>query len=211
MIKILIADDHPIVRRGLREIIEDEKDFLVIHEASNSFEVLDGLRNNKVDILLLDISMPGKSGLDLLTDVKKEFPDLKVLMLSGMSEELFAKRAIKSGAQGFLTKESAPELLISAIKKVSDGKRFVSEKLAEIMANELTNFAGSKPHERLSDREFEVLRLLGSGKTVGEISETLNLSVSTISTFRARILDKLHLRNNSELIQYCINENLLSS
>ncbi len=211
MIKILIADDHPIVRRGLREIIEDEKDFLVIHEASNSFEVLDGLRNNNVDILLLDISMPGKSGLDLLTDVKKEFPDLKVLMLSGMSEELFAKRAIKSGAQGFLTKESAPELLISAIKKVSDGKRFVSEKLAEIMANELTNFAGSKPHERLSDREFEVLRLLGSGKTVGEISETLNLSVSTISTFRARILDKLHLRNNSELIQYCINENLLSN
>ncbi len=209
MIKILIADDHPIVRRGLRDIIEDEKDLIIEYEASSAEEVLDGLRENKIDIVLLDISMPGKSGLDLIIDIKSEFPDVHVLVLSGMSEEQFAKRALKLGASGYLTKESAADLLINAIRKVHSGKKFISEKLAEIMVNDLLNTDSLKLHEKLSSREFEVLRLIGSGKSVGEIADILNLSVTTISTFRSRILTKLNLKNNSDIIQYCINENLL--
>lgn len=209
MVKILIADDHPIVRRGLKDIIAEEKDFIIECEAASADEVLDKLRNNFIDIVLLDISMPGKSGLDLIIDIKSEFPDVHVLVLSGMSEEQFAKRALKLGASGYLTKESAADLLINAIRKVISGKKYISEKLAEIMANDLTNSENIKLHEKLSAREFEVLRLIGSGKSVGEIAGILKLSVTTVSTFRSRILNKLKLKNNSEIIQYCINENLL--
>lgn len=209
MIKVLIADDHPIVRRGLREIIEDEKDLKVECEASNTAEVLDKLRTNEIDVVLLDISMPGKSGLDLIYDIKKEYPQKRILILSGMSEELFAKRAIKSGASGYLNKESAPELLITAIRKVFTGKKYISNKLAELIADDLASTDSIILHDKLSDREFEVLRLIGSGKSVGEIAEVLKLGVSTISTYRARIIEKLNLKNNSELIQYCIKENLL--
>lgn len=210
MVKILVADDHPVVRRGLRGIIEEEKDFVVECEASTAEEVIDQLRNKDIDIVLLDISMPGKSGLDLIVDIKSEFPNIYVLILSGMSEEQFAKRALKLGASGYLTKECAADLLINAIKKVTSGKKFISDKLAEIMANDLTNTENVNLYEKLSAREFEVLRLIGAGKSVGEIAEILNLSVTTISTFRSRILTKLNLKNNSDIIQYCINENLLS-
>lgn len=209
MVKILIADDHPIVRRGLKDIIAEEKDFIIECEAASADEVLDKLRNNFIDIVLLDISMPGKSGLDLILDIKAEFPEVQVLILSGMSEEQFAKRAIKLGASGYLTKECAADLLIKAIRKVISGKKFISETLAEIMANDLTTSENIKLHEKLSAREFEVLRLIGSGKSVGEIAGILKLSVTTVSTFRSRILNKLKLKNNSEIIQYCINENLL--
>ncbi len=209
MVKILIADDHPIVRRGLRDIIEEEQDFIVECEASSAEEVLDKLRNYKIDITLLDISMPGKSGLDLILDIKSEFPEVNILVLSGMSEEQFAKRALKLGASGYITKESAADLLINAMRKVIKGKKYISDKLAEIMANDLLNNENVKLHEKLSSREFEVLRLIGSGKSVGEIADILNLSVTTISTFRSRILTKLNLKNNSDIIQYCINENLL--
>lgn len=210
MVKILVADDHPVVRRGLRGIIEEEKDFVVECEASTAEEVIDQLRNKDIDIVLLDISMPGKSGLDLIVDIKSEFPNIYVLILSGMSEEQFAKRALKLGASGYLTKECAADLLINAIKKVTSGKKFISDKLAEIMANDLTNTENVNLYEKLSAREFEVLRLIGAGKSVGEIAEILSLSVTTISTFRSRILTKLNLKNNSDIIQYCINENLLS-
>lgn len=209
MTKILIADDHPVVRRGLKDILEDEKDFVVQCEASGADEVLEKLRSNKIDIVLLDISMPGKSGLDLILDIKSEFPNVNILVLSGMSEAQFAKRAFKLGASGYLTKESAPDLLINAINKIMNGKKYISDNLAEIMANDLMNVENIKLHEKLSAREFEVLRFIGSGKSVGEIADILKLSVTTISTFRSRILTKLNLKNNSDIIQYCINENLL--
>jgi DNA-binding NarL/FixJ family response regulator len=210
MIKILIADDHPIVRRGLKEMINDETDMKVECEASSAAEVLNELRNQKIDVIILDISMPGKSGLDLIADLKKEFPDKPILVLSALAEEIFAKRTLKIGAQGFLNKESAPEELVAAIRKVHSGKRYVSYKLAEQLADEFANDSKDLIHDKLSSREFEVLRLLGNGKTVSEAAKTLNLSVTTISTYRARILSKLGLKNNSDIIQYCINEKLIS-
>lgn len=210
MIKILIADDHPIVRRGLKEMINDETDMKVECEASSAAEVLNELRNQKIDVIILDISMPGKSGLDLIADLKKEFPGKPILVLSALAEEIFAKRTLKIGAQGFLNKESAPEELVAAIRKVHAGKRYVSYKLAEQLADEFANDSKDLIHDKLSSREFEVLRLLGNGKTVSEAAKTLNLSVTTISTYRARILSKLGLKNNSDIIQYCINEKLIS-
>lgn len=210
MIKILIADDHPIVRRGLRELIEDEADMIVECEASSSDDTIENLRLSKIDIVLLDISMPGKSGLDLLQDLKNEFPEIRILVLSALAEEIYAKRALKSGAHGFINKESAPEELIKAIRKVFSGKKYVSPQLAEILVDDLS--AGSERflHDKLSDREFEVLRMIGSGKSVGDIAKHLNLSITTISTYRTRILEKMGLKNNSEIIRYCVNEKLLN-
>lgn len=209
MIKILIADDHPIVRRGLREIIEDETDMKVVAEASSASEVLDKLREHQTDILLLDISMPGKSGLDLLLDLKKQFSDLKILILSALSEEIYAKRVIKSGAYGYMNKETAPEQLVNAIRKVNSGKKYISTKLAEIIADSYSGKEKDYLHEKLSSREFEVLRLIGSGKSVSDIANILSLSVTTVSTYRSRILKKLGFKSNAEIIQYCINEKLV--
>lgn len=210
MIKILIADDHPIVRRGLKELINDETDMRVECEASSAAEVINELRNYKIDVIILDISMPGKSGLDLIADLKKEFSEKPILVLSALAEEIFAKRTLKIGAQGFLNKESAPDELVAAIRKVHAGKRYISYKLAEQMADEIANDSKEFIHDKLSSREFEVLRLLGNGKTVGEVAKTLHLSVTTISTYRARILSKLGLKNNAKIIQFCINEKLIS-
>jgi two-component system, NarL family, invasion response regulator UvrY len=209
MINILIADDHPIVRRGLKQIIQDEKDLKVVCEAGNSEEVMTKLKENKVDILLLDISMPGKSGLDLLSDLNNLFPDLKILILSGMPEEVYAKRVIKMGAYGYIHKESTTELLVPAIRKVLQGKRYISSKLADILASDLTEDENEMLHEQLSEREFEVLLLIGKAKTPSEIAETLHLGVTTISTYRSRILEKMKMKNNSELIQYCIRQKLI--
>lgn len=209
MINILIADDHPIVRRGLKQIVQDEKDMKVICEASNSDEVMQGLKDYKIDILLLDISMPGKSGLDLLPDLKNQFPDLPVLILSAMPEDAYAKRVIKMGGSGYIHKESTPDLLIPAIRKVLQGKRYISSKLAEILASGLTEKENEKLHEQLSEREFEVLLLIGKAKMPGEIAEMLHLGVTTVSTYRSRILEKMKMKNNSELMQYCFRNNLI--
>lgn len=209
MINILIADDHPIVRRGLKQIVQDEKDMKVIFEASNSDEVIKGLCESKVDLVLLDISMPGKSGLDLLLDLKNQFADIPVLILSAMPEEAYAKRVIKMGASGYIHKESAPELLVPAIRRVIQGKRYISSKLAEILASDLTESENEILHEQLSEREFEVLLLIGKAKTPSEIAKTLHLGVTTVSTYRARILEKMKMKNNSELIQYCFRHKLI--
>ena len=209
MINILIADDHPIVRKGLKQILQDEKDMKVVFEASNSNEVLQGLNDYSIDILLLDISMPGKSGLDLLPDLKNQFSDLPILILSAMPEEAYAKRVIKMGASGYIHKESTPDLLVPAIRKVLQGKRYISSKLAEMLASGITEKENELLHEQLSEREFEVLLLIGKAKTPGEIAETLHLGVTTVSTYRARILEKMKMKNNSELIQYCFRHNLL--
>lgn len=209
MIKILIADDHPILRQGLRQIIQDEKDMKVVCEAANSEEVLVNLKEQEVDVLLLDISMPGKSGLDLLIDLKYQYPNLPILVLSALPEEAYAKRVIKMGALGYIHKETAPDVLVPAIRKVISGHTYVSSKLADILVSNISGKDKGSIYEHLSEREFEVLRLIGSGKTVGEIAEVLNLAVTTISTYRARILEKLNLKNNAEIIHYCIIENLL--
>ena len=209
MISILIADDHPIVRRGLKQIVQDEKDMKVVFEASNSEEVLLGLSEFKIDLVLLDISMPGKSGLDLLLDLKNQFNDLPVLILSAMPEEAYAKRVIKMGASGYIHKESTPELLIPAIRRVLKGKIYVSGKLADILASDLTKNETEILHEQLSEREFEVLLLIGKAKTPSEIAGLLHLGVTTVSTYRARILEKMKMKNNSELIQYCFRNGLI--
>lgn len=209
MIKIIIADDHPIVRRGLKQIIQDEKDMKVIYEAANSEEVLLFLNEHKADVMLLDISMPGKSGLDLLVDLNNFFPDLPILILSALPEEAYAKRVIKMGASGYIHKESAPELLVPAIRKVIQGKRYISSKLADLLASDITAKANKISHEHLSEREFEVLLLIGKAKKITEIAETLHISVTTVSTYRSRILEKMKMKNNSELIQYCFRNNLI--
>lgn len=209
MIKILIADDHPIVRHGLKQIVQDEKDLQVVSEAANSEEVLGTLKEQKIDVLLLDITMPGKSGLDLLLDLKNQYPDLPILILSALPEEAYAKRVIKMGALGFLHKESAPDLLVPAIRRVSKGKVYVSSKLSEILVSDISRKDSENLHDLLSEREFEVLVLIGKAKTISEIAETLHLSVTTVSTYRARILEKMKLKNNSNIMQYCFKNNLI--
>ena len=209
MIKILIADDHPIIRRGLRQIIQDEKDMMVISEAASSNEVIDVLKEQQIDVLLLDISMPGKSGLDLLVDLKNQYSDLPILIISALPEEAYAKRVIKMGALGYIHKESAPELLVPAIRKVLMGKIYVSSKLANILASDISGKTKENLHEQLSEREFEVLVLIGKAKTNSDIADLLHLSVTTVSTYRSRILQKMKLKNNSELMQYCIKQNLI--
>jgi DNA-binding NarL/FixJ family response regulator len=209
MIKILIADDHPIVRRGLKQIVQDEKDMKVVFEAANSDEVIDGLKAQKVDVLLLDISMPGKSGLDLLVDLKNQYPDLRILVLSALPEEVYAKRVIKMGALGYIHKESAPELLVPAIKRVNAGKTYISSKLTDILVSDLSGNSKEILHEKLSEREFEVLVLIGKAKTTSEIAKTLFLSAATVSTYRTRILEKMKMKNNSELMQYCFSQKLI--
>lgn len=209
MINILIADDHPIVRKGLKQIIQDEKDMEVVCEAANSDDVLNGLKEKNIDVLLLDISMPGKSGLDLLVELKNQYPELPILILSALPEEIYAKRVIKMGALGYIHKESAPDLLVPAIHKVLKGKVYVSSKLADILISDMSRKENKDLHDQLSEREFEVLVLIGKAKTISEIAVMLNLSATTISTYRARILEKMSLKNSSEIMQYCFKHNLI--
>jgi len=209
MIRILIADDHAIVRQGLKQILADTPDLVVVGEAANGVEALRMLREQPYDMLLLDISMPGKSGIEVLKQIKQEAPKLPVLILSIYPEEQYAVRLIKAGAACYLSKESAPEQLVTAIRTVAAGKRFISPSVAELLANELERDSDQPPHQALSDREFQILRLIASGKTVSEIADALALSVKTVSTYRTRLLDKMQLKNNAELTHYAIKNNLI--
>lgn len=209
MINILIADDHAIVRKGLKQILAETQDMVVAGEASNGFEVMEKVKNNHYDVLLLDISMPGKSGLDILKELKTESPKLPVLVLSMYPEEQYAVRVLRAGASGYLTKESAPDELVVALRKVAQGKKYVSPSLAEKLAVDLEVDASKPVHEMLSDREYQVLCMIASGKTVGEIAEKLLLSAKTISTYRARILEKMNMKNNAELTHYAIQSKLV--
>jgi two-component system invasion response regulator UvrY len=209
MIRILIADDHAIVREGLKQIVQQTSDILVVDEASNAAETLEKVRKHRLDLLLLDISMPGRSGLDVLLEVKRDYPNLPVLILSLHPEDQYALRMLKAGASGYVTKESASEQLIQAIRKVADGGRYMSMPLAEKLVFGMVEEHGSAPHEVLSNREFQVFRMLAYGKTVKEIADELSLSVKTISTNRTRLMDKMGFRNNAEMTQYAINHKLL--
>ena len=208
MIKVLIADDHAVVRQGLIQILSGIPDMTVADEAANGQEVLDKARTGSYEVVLLDITMPGRSGFDILKDLKHSQPNLPVLVLSIHSEEQYALRTLKAGAAGYLTKESAPEELVSAIRKVVGGGKYISPGLAEKLAFSLETADDRLPHETLSDREFQVLRLMAGGKTTKEIAEELALSVKTISTYRSRLLLKLKLNTNAELIQYAIQNDL---
>lgn len=209
MIRILVADDHAIVRQGLKQIVADTPDMVVADEASSGLGVLEKVLKNDYDVLLLDITMPGRSGLDILKDLKTLRPRLPILVLSMHPEEQYAVRVLKAGVSGYLTKESAPDELIAAIRKVSTGGKYVSSSLAEKLAADLVTGAEKPLHEALSDREYQVMYLIASGKTVKEISEELLLGVKTISTYRSRILQKMQMKSNAELIRYALENRLL--
>jgi DNA-binding NarL/FixJ family response regulator len=209
MIRILVADDHAIVREGLKEILLRNLEKVVCGEAENAQQVLELVRKQDWDLLILDVSMPGRSGLDILADLKKAKPRLPVLVLSMHPEDQLGKRVLKAGASGYMNKESAPEELITGVRKVLAGRLYVSSALAERLAMDLHEDAGRLPHEALSNREFEVLRMIALGKTVTEIAEELHLSVSTVSTHRARILQKMNMKTTSELIRYALRNHLV--
>ncbi len=209
MKRILIADDHAIFRHGLRQILEENPELSVIGEAGSGQEVIDQVWKLECDLLLLDISMPGMNGLEVLKQLKSQKPKLKVLVLSMYPEEQYAIRALKAGASGYITKVSASEELMEAIRKVSMGGKYVSASLAEKLLLDLESDADRPPHEALSDREYQVLCMIASGKTVSDIAEELSLSVKTVSTHRVRILEKMKMKNNAELTNYTIKHKLI--
>ncbi len=210
MIRILIADDHTIVRKGLKQILAEMSEIVTTDEASNGQEVLQKVWENEYDMVLLDISMPGRGGLDILKQLKSDKPALKTLILSMHPEEQYAVRAFKAGAAGYLTKESTPHELIEAIRKVSIGKKYVSSSIAETLACHLETESEKPLHETLSDREFEVMCMIATGKTVKEIAEELSLSIKTISTYRTRILRKMKMKNNAQLTHYTLQNHLVN-
>jgi two-component system, NarL family, invasion response regulator UvrY len=208
MLKVLVVDDFPLIRRGVKDLLIEGFPSVKIGEAGNAHEMLILLRQKPWDVAVMDISMPGMNGLDALKQVKKEFPDLPVLIFSMHPEEQYAIRMLKAGADGYLTKSSAPEELVNAIKKVHRGGKYVSQSLGETLAFTVMPGVGKNLHESLSDREYQVLCLIGSGKTVSEIADKTNLSVTTISTYRARILEKMRMKTNAELTRYAIQNGL---
>ena len=209
MILVLIADDHAILRQGLRQILADAEDMTVVAEAANGVEVMQMIRSDyRFDVVLLDIAMPGRSGIEVLKQIKDEKPNLPVLVLSMHPEDQYAVRLLKAGAAGYLTKESAPELLVQAIRKVAAGKKYITPSVAELLADRLDSGNGPQ-HASLSDREFHILLQIAAGKTVSEIAAALSLSVKTVSTYRARVLDKMQMKNNAELTHYAIRNQLV--
>lgn len=209
MIRVLICDDHAIVRQGLRQVIGETADIRAVAEAGGYPEVMKPLRDGEIDMLLLDISLPGKNGIDVLKIVKKEFPRLPVLILSMYAEDQYAVRAIRAGASGYLTKQSAADQLITAIRQVVAGRKYITPELAEALANTLGRNMDLMPHETLSDREYQTLCLIASGRALSQIAGELSLSAKTVSVYRARLLEKMGLRNNAELINYALRHGLV--
>jgi len=208
MIKVLLADDHAIVREGLKRILAETSEFTVVGEAASSSEVIEGARAHRPDVVILDISMPGRGPVETLHEIKRHDPKIRVLILSMHPESQYAARLFSEGAAGYLSKESAPELLVEALRKVHRGGKYVSPALAEELAQRLAGDYEVLRHERLSDRELQVFRLLGGGKSVTEIGRELNLSPKTISTYRARILEKTGLHSTAEIIHYAVRHDL---
>ena len=210
MINIIIVDDHAIVRDGLKRIISESTGMKVVAEAENGQIALDIIyADSSINFILLDISMPGRSGLDLLKDIKKYNSELSVLMLSMHAQDQYAIRTLKAGASGYLTKETASTLLVEAIRKIHQGGRFISDEVAELLAQSLNEKRVDFPHEQLSDREYQVMTMIASGRTIVEISKELTLSDKTISTYRARILEKMNLKSNAEITHYAFSNKLV--
>ena len=207
MANVLIIDDHPIVRRGLKEILQGEED-LKLAEASDATEALDVMKHNSFELVILDLDLPGTNGLDLLKEIRQNYRKSRVLVLSIYPEDQFAVRVLRAGASGFLSKDAAPEQLTKAIRKILQGSRHISERAAELLLQTWKDSHDSHLHEKLSDREFQILCLLGQGKTGKEICGTLKISQPTVSTYRARILDKMRLRTTAELVRYAVQNKL---
>lgn len=207
--RILIADDHPIFRAGLKEILAKDADVESIGEADNGHKALELARKQRWDVVVLDITMPGKDGLEVLQELRRERPKLPVLVLSAHPEDQLALRLLKAGAAGYLTKDKAPKVLLSAIRKVLGGGKYVSDSLAEKAVFQLASETTESSHEALSDREFQVMRMIASGKTIKEIGKELFLSVRTVSTYRTRVLEKMNMKTNAELIRYALQNKLV--
>lgn len=208
-IRVFIADDHAIVREGLKQILADSPDIIVAGESENGLDAIKLFRKSKCHVMLLDISMPDKSGIDVLKQVKKEHPEMAVLMLSMHREDQYAIRSLKAGAAGYLTKQSAPKELVTAIRQVASGQKYVSAALAQELAAQVGEDHAAALHDTLSDREYQTLTMIASGKTVSAIAEELSLSVKTISEYRARLLVKMKLKNSAELTHYAIKNQLI--
>ncbi|MCA2005532.1 MAG: response regulator transcription factor [Ignavibacterium sp.] len=206
---VLLADDHKIVRHGLRRILEDEFTEALVSEASRDSEVFEQLEKSKFNIIILDISMPGKSGLEVLKDIKSMYPQIPVLILSMYPEEQFALRVMKSGAAGYVRKDSAPEELVDAVNDILSGKKYYSPAVMDLLSDNVKRGAKTELSEILSDREYEIFMLIAQGKTVSEIAEILSLSVKTVSTHRTHILEKTKLKNNADIVMYAVRNNLL--
>jgi len=209
MINICIADDHGIVREGFKKILRDEGDIKINGEAKDSYEVIDMINKEDCDILLLDLNMPGKPGLELIEDIKAADAGIKILVVSMYPEENFARRALKAGASGYVTKESALDELVNAIRSIMFKGKYISPSLAIILADELDSEVQHKPHISLSNREFQILCLIASAKKTRDIAEELSLSVSTVNTYRFRIMEKMKMKSNIELTRYVLDNNLL--
>ena len=209
MIRILIADDHAIVRAGLKQFIAGEKDMVVSGEAADGMETLACVRNAECDVVLLDISMPGKNGIDTLRQLKRSRPDLPVLILSAYSEQQFAVSLLRAGASGYISKESASEQLVTAIRTVIGGGKYVSPSVAQVLVSDLSSETDKPLHGTLSKREFQIFYRLASGESVSRIAEELFLSVKTVSTYRARILEKMQMSSNADLTYYAVNNNII--
>lgn len=209
MIRILIADDHIVVRKGLRQILAEEFTDAHIEDVPDAEELIKKVIKEKWDVVISDLTMPGKSGLDALLYIKQNNPTLPVLILSIHPEEQYAIRVLKAGASGYLSKDTAPDELVNAVKRVMQGKKYITLSIAEKIADSLDSDSDKKMHEYLSDREFVVFKMLAAGKAVGEIADNLSLSVTTVSTYRARILSKMNMKSNANLTLYAIENNLL--
>ena len=209
MLRILIADDHTVVRRGLRQILLDEFPNVEIAEVADAEELIKKVMTAKWDVVVSDLSMPGRSGLDALQQIKFSCPDLPVLILSIHPEEQYALRALKAGASGYLSKDTAPNELVKAVQKVLLGKKYISQAIAQKLASSFSSDAGLSLHDSLSDREFDVMKLLANGKSVSEIAEVLSLSATTVSTYRARLMVKMDLKSNADLTKYAIENKLI--
>lgn len=208
-IKILIADDHAIVREGLKQIVAEEKDMIVTGEAENVSRLLNLLQEKEFDIIVLDINMPGRSGLEALKDIKQNYPQIPVLILSMFSEDQYGLRAIKAGASGYLKKVSAPTELVSAIRKIVNGGKYINPSLAEKLADNYTGTKKEQLHEKLSDREYQIMCNIAVGKTAEEIAQDLSISINTVYTYRTRIFEKMSMRSNVELTKYVLQNKLV--
>ena len=209
MIRVLLADDHAIVRNGLKEILESTGDIIVVAEATNGHEALTRVRENEIDVAVVDLSMPGRSGVELIKLIKAERPKLRLLVLSMHSEEQYAVRAVRAGAAGYLTKESAADELVAAIRRIAGGGAYISPETAERLVLASNSGSEGPPHTQLSNREYEVFRALVAGRSVSDIAATLNLSVKTISTHKSRILEKMSLSSQADLVRYALRHNLV--
>lgn len=209
MIRLLIVDDHTIVRHGLRQVVSESADIEVAAEAGSSAEAVRLLRENTYDMVLLDISLPDKNGIETLKQIKRDKPDLPVIMLSMHGEDEFGVRALKAGASGYVHKQNAHDQLETAIRQVASGRRYISPDLAEELARSIGESSEKRPHELLSDREFDTLRMLASGKSLTEIAESLSISPKTVSVYRTRLLEKMKLKNNAEIAHYAIKNGLI--